>query len=239
MKQLVVRHHRPHVLILSALLVGALLSAAGWWLYRSGMGDATLVINRLQSDLEEIRLERAQQEQQLNQLREQGTIMTRERQIDRAASVHIDGELSRLNDEVAELRGELEFYRGIVVADEERKGLSARGFVLSYLQDRDEYQYRFVLTKVPNDGRLTRGSNNMVVEGKKGDTKSTFKVKSPSGAGSSKASAKFRFKYFQSINGRLSLPDGFTPSKVTVTLNPKGKRQKKVVEVFDWAIEES
>ena len=49
----------------------------------------------------------------------------------------------------------------------------------------------------------------------------------------------FRFKYFQNLSGEMRLPEGFEPTKVMLTLNPKGKKFKKSVEQFDWIVEES
>lgn len=239
MKQLVVRHHRPYVVLLTLLLVLAILSGLGWLAYRAGVGDAARAIRGLELELAALVQQREQHEQSIAQLREQGIVLTRELQVDQTASVHIDTELARLNDEVAELRGELEFYRGIVVADEERVGLSARGFILTAVGSGNEYQYRFVLTKVPNDGRQIQGSITLVVHGEEQGVVRDIEISKPNGSDRDTGTDQFRFKYFQSINGRLHLPEGFTPSKVTIALNPKGKQKKPIVEAFDWIIEES
>ena len=43
---------------------------------------------------------------------------------------------------------------------------------------------------------------------------------------------KFRFRYFQDLAGRLTLPDGFVPLRVLVTANQKGKEPLQVN--FPW-----
>jgi hypothetical protein len=49
----------------------------------------------------------------------------------------------------------------------------------------------------------------------------------------------FRFKYFQILEGEFLLPEGFTPSKVNITVKPRSKSQKKLSQSYDWAVQES
>ena len=44
----------------------------------------------------------------------------------------------------------------------------------------------------------------------------------------------FRFKYFQQLEGYLTLPEKFSPTRMVVTLEA-GERRKPVVRGFDWA----
>jgi hypothetical protein len=43
----------------------------------------------------------------------------------------------------------------------------------------------------------------------------------------------FRFKYFQQLEGYLTLPEGFNPTRLTVTLEENGKKSP-VVRHFSW-----
>ncbi len=43
----------------------------------------------------------------------------------------------------------------------------------------------------------------------------------------------FRFKYFQQLEGYLTLPDGFSPTRLLVTLEAKGQR-KPVIRKYSW-----
>jgi len=45
---------------------------------------------------------------------------------------------------------------------------------------------------------------------------------------------KFKFRYFQEIEGDLLLPDGFTPESVEVELQSNSSKSKRVEKVFPW-----
>jgi hypothetical protein len=45
---------------------------------------------------------------------------------------------------------------------------------------------------------------------------------------------KFKFKYFQNVNGALKLPAGFEPKSLKINLRPSGKRLKKVSQSYAW-----
>jgi len=48
------------------------------------------------------------------------------------------------------------------------------------------------------------------------------------------ASEKFRFKYFQVLNGELELPANFYPSAVRVQVEPSSKRIESIANNFEW-----
>jgi hypothetical protein len=50
---------------------------------------------------------------------------------------------------------------------------------------------------------------------------------------------RFRFKYFQILEGELHLPEGFTPSKVNITVKPRTKSHKRLSQSVDWAVQEN
>ena len=43
----------------------------------------------------------------------------------------------------------------------------------------------------------------------------------------------FRFKYFQQLEGYLTLPEGFSPTRLLVTLEENGKKSP-VVRHYNW-----
>jgi hypothetical protein len=50
---------------------------------------------------------------------------------------------------------------------------------------------------------------------------------------------RFRFKYFQSFEGDIALPEGFIPSKVNLVVKPRSRRHKQLTESIDWTVQES
>jgi len=43
-----------------------------------------------------------------------------------------------------------------------------------------------------------------------------------------------KFKYFQTIEGDMVLPQGFVPSSVLVDLKPSGSDKNSITKTFNW-----
>ena len=46
---------------------------------------------------------------------------------------------------------------------------------------------------------------------------------------------RFRFRYFQNINGRMTFPDGFEPREVMIVAQSSGGKQQ-LKKGFDWPL---
>ena len=46
---------------------------------------------------------------------------------------------------------------------------------------------------------------------------------------------KFRFKYFQELQGEIVLPEGFVPLRITLNIDPVDKSQKPIEQTFSWS----
>ena len=47
---------------------------------------------------------------------------------------------------------------------------------------------------------------------------------------------KFRFRYFQNINGEMILPEGFQPREVMVVAQSSGRNAQRLEKTFDWPL---
>jgi len=45
---------------------------------------------------------------------------------------------------------------------------------------------------------------------------------------------KYRFRYFQEIEGELVLPEGFVAESIEVILQTNGSKANRVEQVFPW-----
>ena len=45
---------------------------------------------------------------------------------------------------------------------------------------------------------------------------------------------KFRFRYFQDVEGKLALPDGFEPLEVQVVAQAEGRKSSQAERTFSW-----
>ena len=171
-----------------------------------------------------------------NELREQKAILERSAKIEQEAYKQLETTVSGLQDEILELKGELAFYRGIVSPSDDAKGLDVQSFELSSRGDHRTVHYKLVLTQILNNNTMASGTVAFGVEGVEGGETREYLLPQLS---EQEGELRFRFKYFQILEGELSLPEGFNPRKVNSTVKPRTKSQKRLSQSYDWSVQES
>ncbi len=236
MNRLVVKQntfwHSRHGMALGALLVLLLV----WGIYEFGRYRGGHDAIAAAEEVERLEQKIAEQQQQQTQMREQYTILERSGQIEKQAYKQLEGAVAGLQDELQELKGELAFYRGIVSPKDAAKGLRIQSFELSAGEQPRHYRYKIVLTQVLNNGTVARGDVQFELEGVHQGERKSYTLDQLSD--SSAKGPAFKFKYFQILEGDLTVPEEFEPMKVSLTVRPKGKKLKKLTQAFDWVVEE-
>lgn len=206
---------------------------AAWWLYDLGKlrGVQELGALRTEHAMLEKRHERLLED--TSELREQVAILDRSSQIDRQAALDVKDDLGKLEEELQAAREEIEFYRGIVAPGDVQSGLRIHRFTLEEGAVAGEYHYDLVLTQLKRNDRYVTGvvdwSISGLIVGEQGEL-ALAGVTNPS-----VKQLKFRFRYFQDLAGKITLPDGFEPQKVVLSIKPEGKGKPSAIEqTFDW-----
>lgn len=230
--RLVIKNHHPakRPLLAAGLLI--LLSAAAWGVYELGLyqgGIKRVEVARerdaLQQRIDELTLASQQQ-------REQMTMARRGNEIDQAAYKEVRDNLKSLQEEILELREEVEFYRGIVSPVERQVGLNIQNFKLFPAGEDRLYHFELVLTQVLKNDRTATGTVNFVVRGVQAGEPKELRFKDISPNNSIKNN--FRFRYFQKTEGDIRLPVDFVPRTVTIEIMPV--KRKVVSKTFDWLV---
>jgi hypothetical protein len=206
---------------------------AVWWLYELGKlrGVEELGALRTEHAMLETRHERLLDEAAA--LRDRVAILDRSSQIDRQAALDIKDDLGQLEENLQAAREEIEFYRGIVAPGDVQSGLRIHRFALEEGVAAAEYHYDLVLTQLKRNDRYVTGtvdwSISGIMVGEQGELALAGVTNPPV------KQLKFRFRYFQELAGKITLPDGFEPQKVVLSIQPKGKGKLPAIEqTFDW-----
>jgi hypothetical protein len=216
------------------LLVAALLIA--WGLYELGRyrGGFDMIEAQAQQQAFEEQLAALGREAALT--REKNAVLERSAQIEREAYKQLERTVSGLQDEILELKEELAFYRGIVSPGDASKGLEIQSFELSRRGQHNPLHYKLVLTQVLNNSQVASGTVAVGIEGQQEGETREYQLSQLS---EEEGELRFRFKYFQILEGELHLPEGFTPSKVNITVKPRTKSHKRLSQSVDWAVQEN
>ncbi|TCK19259.1 hypothetical protein DFR30_2569 [Thiogranum longum] len=218
-------------LLLGILVLLALLGASMAFNFGKQYAGDELV--QLKSERGHLDSQIEKLEKRNRELRERVAVLEKSSEIDRLANLEVRDSYAALQNELLELRRELEFYRGIVSPGGEKAGLRIQRLELVPGHESGHFDYNLTLTQLKRNDRYARGTIALEVEGLQDgkQVKLPLSALTPGDA----AVLNYKFRYFQHFAGELVLPDGFEPQRVTVRLKPRGKGQPSGVETtMEW-----
>lgn len=232
MSRLVVKKHRPLEIILAVVLFSAAFSVIVWLLLDAN--HWRFIKSRL-SQSEDSRLlwdVNQSLETENKQLREQVVMLERSTQIDNQVAVRLQNDIQKLQDQVYRLKGELEFYQGIMSATTDSKGLNVQGLHIEATDQERLYHFKLVLTNVAKSDKIIEVTMDMSIEGMNEAGSKVLSLDEVISGNQLKREIKF--KNFERIEGNLNFPEGFKPLRVVVDLKQKGIQKSTVHRVFEW-----
>lgn len=232
MSNLVVKQDRPLHMLLIVVLVTLSLSFSIWlFLDKSHWSFISAKLSGNQQMQRMWEVNRNLEDENI-QLKDQVLWLERTAKIDKEASQELRKELVRLQDEFYKLKGELEFYQGIMASTQDSKGLNVQGLYLENFGKENLYRYRLILTNVTKTNQVAEGIAHVTLEGEADGKRLKYDFQEI--AGSVEVDWEFKFKNFKRFEGNIIIPDGFNPSRITVELSTKGKHRKIIERTFDW-----
>jgi len=231
--QLIIRSPQPgkKALMVSLLTLAAMGASYGAYYY--GHNSAVFDYQILKTTHEKVQQQLYAADQEVERLREASAVMKKSADIDKKAYSDVDETLKNLQVEILELKSQVAFYRGIVAPTQNSAGLNITSFKLNKLGVESAYHFKLVLTQVKQNDRMIRGKANIMINGLLNGEPREIDVSSLMGR--TKQDLNLRFKYFQTIEGDMVLPDGFIPSRVLVDLQPVGRGQTAIQQTYNWS----
>ena len=139
--------------------------------------------------------------------------------------------VSQIQDEFKEqvqiqnnYKSEINFYKQLLNPKPDNKGL--RVYQSRLKLDDDTYELSLALAQKIERANTVSGKFSIEVKGIKEGKEASFEpeIKNPN----------YKFKYFQNVSLRFSLPDGFKAQSLNVKLDPSTKRSKTVQQSYPW-----
>ena len=167
-------------------------------------------------------------------------------QVQRDATAALRQDLTQAHQKMTGLQEEVTFFKGLMAPSSLRKGLQVAELELTPMDSPEQgetaYRYQLLLTQVALRRSFIAGEITMDVVGRysqdAADVVGKESVLSLTELSDMKVyPLKFRFRYFQDLAGRLTLPEGFKPTRVEVTANQNGKEPQQVT--FPWPVSEA
>lgn len=232
-EEYVVIRHRPgyrlrrSVILLTFSIIAAVLG------YVTGMAQggfrfSTAEESRdlLEEQVEDLREQNREASQQLINLE-------RGRTIDAQALNQARRSIVDLETRIASLKADLTFYKNIMAPSETSKGLQVDRFTMQRGRQDDTYGFKLVLTQIGDNKSYISGVVAVNVIGMRNEEKEVIALRDLSDD-IDDLGVKFRFRYFQDIEGLLRVPDGFEPVELQVVARAEGSKSSQAERTFDW-----
>ncbi|MCX2975531.1 hypothetical protein EYC87_18275 [Halieaceae bacterium IMCC8485] len=223
---------RQRLLLAVLILLGFMVAAfyIGERAAYSGMGLNPELYRAMKTQLPELQAQLVVAEARLE-------VQSTQNQMGQQALEMVRRDLADQKEQIASLEEGLQFYRSLMAPGEIAQGLSLRPLELVALDNPGYYSYRIVAQQEARKHSQLKGELSAEVIGVLAGQQVSYSLAELSSdiEGSEIA---LRFRYFQSIDGELSLPEGFEPRSVSLVATATAPRKMEVREQYPWQVTE-
>ncbi|RBW51060.1 DUF6776 family protein [Marinobacter sp. F3R11] len=232
-EEYVVVRHRPGDRLKRSLilLVFVVVAAAGG--YAAGMAQGGFRFTSAEKSSARLEDKTATLEASYREARQQLVNLERGQLMDEQALKQARKTIVDLETRISALQSDLTFYKNIMAPSETSKGLQVDRFSLASDRQAGVYSFKLVLTQVGNNKSYISGVVAVNVIGMRDDQKEVIALRDLSQE-IQDLGVKFRFRYFQDVEGKLALPDDFEPLEVQVVAQAEGRKSSQAERTFNW-----
>jgi hypothetical protein len=137
-----------------------------------------------------------------------------------------------IQEELYQLKRDLEFYQGVMDATKDVNGLNIQGVHLEQLTVPRTYRIKVVLTHMSKDVTVAKGILSISMEGLLKAKAKQYEIQEIAEDGTPDLS--FNFRNYLRIQSTFVLPEGFEPKKVVIRVHANDNKQSPIVNSFDW-----
>ncbi|GGY83277.1 DUF6776 family protein [Marinobacter zhanjiangensis] len=168
-----------------------------------------------------------------DEVRQEKVRLERTRAIDAQALITARDSIADLESTIANLEADLTFYRNIMAPSEASKGLQVDQLSLRDVRGEGRYDFKLVLTQVGDNKSYISGLVAVNIIGEQEGEQEVIPLRDLS-EDVEDLGVRFRFRYFQDVEGTLALPDNFEPYEVQVVAKAEGSKASQAERTFEW-----
>lgn len=232
-EEYVVIRHRPGYRLKRALILIVCAVIAGAGGYAAGLAQGGFRSTGVEASNERLEDKLAALEANYRDARQRLVNLERGKLIDEQALNQARNIIVELETRVGSLKSDLTFYKNIMAPSETSKGLQVDRFSLTNDRQAGVYNFKLVLTQVGNNKSYISGVVAVNIIGMRDQEKEVIALRDLSQE-IKDLGVKFRFRYFQDVEGKLTLPDGFEPLEVQVVAQAEGRKSSQAERTFGW-----
>lgn len=230
---MVVVPHRPLYKTMIFIAFLAALAAFSYLTHELGMDRGLALKVEVVKERDEISRQLTDATRTMEQMRQEMADLKVGGEIDDKANEEVRQTIESLQEQIAQLNEEISFYKGVMLPNVANKGLRIERLDVSSNAP-GRVKYSLLLTQVVDKHDYIQGGVQISLLGQVGNQEQKFLL---SELDKEKEDAiRFRFRYFQNINGELMLPDGFEPREFMIVAQSSGSNAQRLEKRFDWPL---
>ena len=218
----------PAGAVLAAVLLAAYAYHRGQ--VAGGLDAAQVLIERRELTAKAVRLEKQNAE-----LNARVAELEMSRKLDREAYGQVEKTLGELQSQLSRQGDDLAFYRSIVSPADGVQGLRIQRFVVEPGGKPREFVLKVTLIQAMRHESTASGLAEVVVHGMQGDRPARYSIGEL--LGRPRAQLPFSFRYFQTLEQAVTLPEGFQAFEAEVQVR-SSKLRFPMQQSFPWKVGE-
>lgn len=222
--------YRLGIMCLFVLAMGLL----SWATYRYGMNQGMALREEVVQERDRLQRQLAENESLVEKMRQEIADLRVGGEIDARANEEVRRTIESLQAEVTELKEEIRFYKGVMLPNVEETGLRIERLTMKPTGDPNRIEYSLLLTQVVEKHEYIQGGVQINLVGMADGVEKTLALSEVSGA--DRDTVGFRFRYFQNIDGVLTIPQGFEPRHLLVEARSSGGDSQSLEKRFQWQL---
>lgn len=216
-------------------VVGAAIFAASIYLsFELGRYEAGYSIFDERRDVRALQEIIDERDDRIEELLRQQAILETSGEIDRETYAAVEAELAALQLRIQSQEEELAFYRGIVSPGDGVAGLRIQNVEVAADAVGDGYLLRVLLVQAIVHNQRVTGTVRVRLSGEQNDEAVVYTLDELV-ADAEIHEIPYGFRYFQSLEQGLALPEGFEPGELQIEIWPREPRGETVSQSFSWA----
>jgi hypothetical protein len=215
-----------------ALGAGAVVLALGGWLaYHRGQLSAGLDVAEVARERRELTAKVVRLEAENSRLNAKVAELEMARRLDREAYGQVERTLGDLQSQLSRQGDDLAFYRSIVSPTDGVQGLRIQRFEVEPGAEPRQFVLKLTLIQAMRHDSVAAGLADVVVHGMQGDRPARYSVGEL--LGRPQARLPFSFRYFQTVEQAVTLPEGFQAFEAEVQVR-SAKLRSPMQQSFPW-----
>lgn len=219
----------PHGFLLAGSL--ALAGLGAWLAFAQGQRSVGFNAADLARERRELTAKVIRLETENARLHAQVAEIEMARRLDRDAYTQVERTLGDLQSKLSRQGDDLAFYRSIVSPADGVQGLRIQRFEVVPGEQPREYVLKLTLIQAMRHESLAAGLADLIVHGMEGDRPARLTVGGL--LGRPRAQLPFSFRYFQTIEQAVTLPEGFEPFEMEIVVR-SSKLRAPLRQSFPW-----